>query len=311
MKKPESHPDRDNKGETFPLNLSKGLPAFLNGKDPLGTLLKYPTLSKKEMQDLFIALGDSSGEKGEAIKGRLIMGNLKLVASAVISKGVLPSSFKSNINSEIFDDAFSNGLIGLIEAINEYDLSKGVEFSSFAKWKIQSKVNSTITSETNIIKLPPDVIISSGRLKQKEIEFSDEFERDPTEEELASYAEISLAKLHKLQRYASRVESLDSPSFLSGEGNSLRGDSVAAEAINDPRYFMMGFGDKQIEEMMNECLDQKEKDVITRYFEIGASKGKKETLKAIAESYGVSPERIRQIKEEALVKLGKEVERNR
>lgn len=199
----------------------------------------------------------------------------------------------------ILPDLINEGNLGLIKAAKRFDETRGFKFISYAVWWIRQSIMQAIAEHARIVRLPVNQIGSLAKINKAFSKLEQEFEREPSLEELAEITELTVDKISDAFRISTRQVSVDAP-LLNGEDNSLL-DVIQNKEVKQADTIMMNQSlKKEIEKSLN-ILDDKEKDVITLFFGLEADQAC--TLEEIGEKYDLSRERVRQIKEKALKKL--------
>lgn len=275
---------------------------------------KYPILTKEEENRLGLLmekgriaeaslLKDKDNltlkqeiEEGREAREKLITSNLRLVVN-------IAAHYKRN--DVPFADLIQSGNEGLIRAVDKFDYSRGFKFSTYATWWIRQAVMKAIEDSKAAIHIPSHKAQDLARLKKNRYELAQKLNRDPSDQELIeAYPEWDEDTIKELDVFAKApcVSLNDTIKDGDGEDNSEIEDLVPdKESEVDIRKPL------ELEDTINElkkglnALTSQERDVVTRVF--GIEGKEKETGEEIAKSYGVSRERIRQIKERALHKM--------
>ncbi len=197
-----------------------------------------------------------------------------------------------------FEDLINEGNLGLIRAVNTFDESRGFKFISYAVWWITQRIRTAIQKTGRVVRLPSHVTESMGKLYRESLKLEQEFEREPTTEELAEISDTTIKWIEDLVQAYSGPVSLE---------DSSEADRPLIEYLisSDPRPEMQLMQDSLKKEISNlvKKLKEREKQVLTEYYGLGEDDPK--TLEQIGEMLDLSSERIRQIKERALQRLRK------
>jgi RNA polymerase primary sigma factor len=229
-------------------------------------------------------------EAGQASRERLGRANTRLVVS--IAKRYRGSGIP-------FTDLIQNGNVGLMRAVDRYDYRTGNRFSTYATWWIRQAVTRSLANQGRIIRIP---VHTGGRMR-KMAQVAQRLEKEqgerPTPEEVAAEMDESPEKVRQMMRWATRPISLELP--VGEEGDAELGDFIAAEEMAGPE-------ERTDAQLLNETVDRLLKELSPREARVlrlryGLEDGKTRTLKEIAEKFGLSRERIRQIEREALAKI--------
>ena len=257
------------------------------------SLEKYLSdIAKEEMisPDEEILLAKKIREGDEVALDRLTRANLRFVVSVA----------KQYQNQGLtLPDLINEGNLGLIKAAKRFDETRGFKFISYAVWWIRQSIMQAISEHARIVRLPVNQLGSLTRINKAFTKLEQEFEREPSLEELAAITELTVDKISDAFRISTRQVSVDAP-LLNGEDNSLLDVIQNKEVVQADTLMMNQALKKEIERSLN-VLDEKEKDVISLFF--GLESDESCTLEEIGEKYDLSRERVRQIKEKALKKL--------
>jgi len=195
-------------------------------------------------------------------------------------------------------DLINEGNLGLIKAGQKFDETRGFKFISYAVWWIRQSIMQAVAEQSRIIRLPLNQVGSLNKMRKAFAEFEQENERKPTPEELAKKLELPVDKVADTLRVSGRHVSVDAP-FVDGEDNSLLDVLVNSDSPNADRDLMMESLGKEISRALA-TLTERESDIITQFFGIGCQEM---TLEEIGERFGLTRERVRQIKEKAIRRL--------
>lgn len=240
---------------------------------------KSTALSSKEEASL--AKRIKNGDK-KAIE-ELVNANLKFVIS--IAKEYQGQGLP-------LSDLISEGNYGLVKAATRFDYKRGFRFISYAVWWVRQSILQSLNDNARMVRLPANVINKISKLNKEISKFEFANEREPMNGEMSD-DDIEFSLL-KNQRCASLNE------HINEEGDELI-DLIAGEVPDDDRIEI----DERIKNELNKTLsilDERERTIIQCYFGIDIN-SEAMTLEAIGERYGLTKERIRQIKEKAIRKL--------
>lgn len=197
-------------------------------------------------------------------------------------------------------DLINEGNLGLIKAAQRFDETRGFKFISYAVWWIRQSILQALAEQSRIVRLPLNKVGSLNKINKAFSKLEQEFEREPSAEELAEILEINTEEVETTLGVAARHVSMDAP-FVDGEDNSLLD---VLENINTPGT------DTHLEyreSLRNEIerslstLTDRQADVIKLYFGIGVDHPM--SLEDIGDKFGLTRERVRQIKDKAISKL--------
>ncbi len=195
-------------------------------------------------------------------------------------------------------DLINEGNLGLIKAGQKFDETRGFKFISYAVWWIRQSIMQAVAEQSRIIRLPLNQVGSLNKMKRAFAKFEQEHERKPSPEELAEILELPVDKVAETLRASGRHVSVDAP-FVDGEDNSLLDVLVNNDSPNADRALMMESLGKDIDRALA-TLTERESDIIILSFGIGCQEM---TLEELGERFGLTRERVRQIKEKAIRRL--------
>jgi RNA polymerase primary sigma factor len=196
-------------------------------------------------------------------------------------------------------DLINEGNLGLIKAARRFDETRGFKFISYAVWWIRQSILQALAEQSRIVRLPLNQVGSLNKINKAYSKLEQEFEREPTAEELAELLDLPQDKITDTMKVSGRHVSMDAP-LASGEESTLmdvivNGDSPRADAtlINESLS-------KEIDRALS-TLTERERDVVKLFFGIGINHGL--TLEEIGAKFDLTRERVRQIKEKAVRRL--------
>jgi RNA polymerase primary sigma factor len=195
-------------------------------------------------------------------------------------------------------DLINEGNLGLIKAAEKFDETRGFKFISYAVWWIRQSVLQALAEQSRIVRLPLNQVGSLNRINKAFSKFEQEYERTPTPEELAETLEVTKDKITDTLRISGRHISVDAP-FVEGEDNSLLDVLVNSDSPKADKALLIESLIKEIERSLSTLTDR-ERDIVRSFFGIGCQEM---TLEEIGEKFGLTRERVRQIKEKAIRRL--------
>jgi RNA polymerase primary sigma factor len=195
-------------------------------------------------------------------------------------------------------DLINEGNLGLIKAAEKFDETRGFKFISYAVWWIRQSILQALAEQSRIVRLPLNQVGSLNKINKAYSKFEQENERKPSPEELADQLELPADKVADTLRVAGRHISVDAP-FVEGEDNSLLDVLVNNDSPNADRALINESLACEIERALA-TLTERESDIVKLFFGIGCQEM---TLEEIGERFGLTRERVRQIKEKAIRRL--------
>ena len=197
-------------------------------------------------------------------------------------------------------DLINEGNLGLIKAAQRFDETRGFKFISYAVWWIRQSILQALAEQSRIVRLPLNKVGSLNKINRAFSELEQEFEREPSSEELAELLDIPTEEVETTLGVAARHVSMDAP-FVEGEDNSLL--DVLENSKTPLTDSKLEYGEslrREIERSLGTLTDR-QCDVIKLYFGIGVEHPM--SLEDIGEKFGLTRERVRQIKDKAINKL--------
>lgn len=195
-------------------------------------------------------------------------------------------------------DLINEGNLGLIKAAEKFDETRGFKFISYAVWWIRQSILQALAEQSRIVRLPLNQVGSLNKINKALSKFEQENERMPSPEELSEILDIPRDKIADTLRVSGRHVSVDAP-FVDGEDNSLLDVLVNTDSPNADRGLVNESLNKEIERALA-TLTERERDIVKYFFGIGTQEM---TLEEIGEHFGLTRERVRQIKEKAIRRL--------
>ncbi|MDP4239205.1 MAG: RNA polymerase sigma factor RpoD/SigA [Bacteroidota bacterium] len=196
-------------------------------------------------------------------------------------------------------DLINEGNLGLIKAAEKFDETRGFKFISYAVWWIRQSILQALAEQSRIVRLPLNQVGSLNKINKAFSKFEQENERRPSPEELADVLDIPVDKIADTMKVSGRHISVDAP-FVEGEDNSLLDVMINDDSPNADRVLINESLSKEIERVLAFTLSDRERDIVKKFFGIGVTEM---TLEEIGDEFGLTRERVRQIKEKAIRKL--------
>ena len=258
--------------------------------DPVRMYLKEIGQIKLLSMEEELELADRILAGDETAKTVLAEANLRLVVSIAkryVGRGML------------FLDLIQEGNIGLMKAVDKFDVSKGYKFSTYATWWIRQAITRAIADQARTIRVPVHMVETINKLARVQRQLTLELNREPSEEELAKKMGISVDKIRDIYKISQEPVSLETP--IGEEEDSHLGDFVPDERNMSPEEYATNEMLKdEISEVLLTLTEREEKVIRLRF---GLEDGKSRTLEEVGQMFGVTRERIRQIEAKALRKL--------
>jgi len=195
-------------------------------------------------------------------------------------------------------DLINEGNLGLIKAAEKFDETRGFKFISYAVWWIRQSILQALAEQSRIVRLPLNQVGSLNKINKAFSKFEQEHERKPSPEELADTLELPADKVADTLKVSGRHISVDAP-FVDGEDNSLLDVLPNTDSPNADKKLIMESLSREIDRALA-TLTERESDIIRLFFGIGCQEM---TLEEIGERFGLTRERVRQIKEKAIRRL--------
>ena len=196
-------------------------------------------------------------------------------------------------------DLINEGNLGLIKAAQRFDETRGFKFISYAVWWIRQSILQALAEQSRIVRLPLNKIGSINKINKKYAELEQLNERAPSAEEIAQELDMTEEDVKESLKNSGRHISMDAP-LVEGEDSNLYDVLKSGESPNPDRELMTESLRIEIERAL-QTLTPREADVIRLYFGLGGQHAM--TLEEIGETFDLTRERVRQIKEKAIRRL--------
>ena len=256
------------------------------------SLEKYlQEISKEEMisveEEVELAQRIRKGDR-KALE-RLTRANLRFVVSVA----------KQYQNQGLsLSDLINEGNVGLIKAAEKFDETRGSKFISYAVWWIRQSILQAIAEQSRIVRLPLNQVGSVNKINRMLSKFEQENERRPSVEEISQEINLPEEKVDEAMSANTRHVSVDAP-FADGDEGSLLDVLVNDSSPMADRQLVIESLQAEIKQALK-MLNERERNVVEAFFGIN---GPELTLEEIGEKYGLTRERVRQIKEKAIRRL--------
>lgn len=251
----------------------------------LKDISKYPLLTVEEEKE--VATKAAAGDK--KARDTLVKSNLRFVVSCA----------KQYQNQGLpLIDLINEGNLGLIKAAAMFDVTRGFRFISYAVWWIRQAILYSLSGQSRIIRLPVNQIHTINKISKATQEFEKKYERTPSYLELEKLTDIQADKIDSIINSNNRIVSVDTPFKSEEEGTLI--DII--QNYNSPKAdlnLIKESEDKNIELILNKLSDR-EHDILIMFFGLGCYQM---TLEEIGRKFGITSERVRQIKEKAIRSL--------
>lgn len=253
-------------------------------------------ISKMEMvtpeEEVLLAKQIKSGDE-KALR-RLVNANLRFVVS--VSK-----QYQNQGLSLV--DLINEGNMGLIKAAKRFDETRGFKFISYAVWWIRQAILHALAEQSRVVRLPSNKIGAINKINKIKGILEQEYERPPTDEEIAEEMDLSVDEIKKLLSTAKKHLSMDAP--LSGDDSEEYNmyDVLHNDEDTNSDKEVLGVSLRQEIKNMLSLLTKRESQILTMYF--GLERKPPLTLEEIGLELELTRERVRQIKQRALARLKK------
>lgn len=231
-------------------------------------------------------------KKGDQIAlEKLVNANLRFVVS--VAKQYQNQGLTLN-------DLINEGNVGLVKAAQKFDETRGFKFISYAVWWIRQSIMQALAEQSRLVRLPLNKVGSLSKIKKAMIQLEQEYDREPSLEELSIFLQIPQREIEQTLKLSSRHTSLDAP-LIEGESSSL--SDVLQNDNADFADSHLEYVDSLRKEMDRSLstLTFRQREILKLYYGIGLENPM--SLEDIGEELGITRERVRQIKDKAIIRL--------
>ena len=251
-------------------------------------------LSKKSAEETLWNQLTAAVEEMVTVREKIVRGNLLLVASIVMQYRCYTASLS-------LLDLMQEGSIGLMRAVEKFDPRKGCKFGTYAYWWIKQGIQRALSQQSHTIRRPDYIRSTRQSITKTKAQLSRELEREPSIQETALAAGIDEERVAEILQSARRAIPLDSPSFESTDAPLV--DMLADESQATPEEELLRRSNREsLEKVLNTLTPREQLVIQLRY---GLSDDTEHSLAGIGRRLGVTRERVRQIRDDALGKLRK------
>jgi len=295
-------------------------PPFRDGALPSGSALAEPTSEMEEASadpprsDMFqiylreigqvklltreeeIALAERIQHGDKEAREQMIKANLRLVVRIARDYEGLGVPLL---------DLISEGNIGLMKGVERFQPTKGAKLSTYVAWWIKQSIKRALSNQSKTIRLPVHVTHKVSHIRKAAIKLRAMLDREATDEELADNLDLNPRRIRQYREASRAPIYLDSP--INGEDSMTLSETVADENGAAPFDELVQDNDNDMVHEVLATLDEREARILAMRF--GLDDGRPKTLESVADKFGVTRERIRQIQEQALEKMRERIEK--
>jgi RNA polymerase primary sigma factor len=245
----------------------------------------HPLLTAAEEVELAQAI-----ERGDLqAKERMINSNLRLVVS---------QARRYQGHGLSMEDLVQEGMLGLIRAVEKFDWRRGFKFSTYGTLWIRQAIQRGLQNHGRTIRVPVHVAQRQVKVRKIESELNTKLSREPTDEEIAAVAELTVEEVNELRELSRGLASLDQP--VSDDGDTALGDLLATDRLEPMQEVANADRDRRVNDLVAQ-LPEGERNVLRLRF--GLAGDDERTLTQTGRELGISAERARQLEESGLRRL--------
>jgi len=232
----------------------------------------------------------SDGNEANVARQRMIRCNLRLVIS--IAKRY------SNMGLA-FSDLVEEGNIGLMRAVEKFNPDRGYRFSTYASWWIKQAIMRALSNQGKTIRIPVYMYEIISKWRKVRDGLTQRLNRMPTRKEIAEVMQVPINKIKEIENIAGRPSSLNAPVSLDGTAELI--DVIEDDSSHGPeQQISEALKNERVSKLLN-MLDDREKKILILRFGLGEADT--HTLEEVAQQFGITRERVRQIESVALKKI--------
>jgi RNA polymerase primary sigma factor len=256
---------------------------------------RYELISAEEEVELTARIRDGDMQAME----KLVTANLRFVVSVAKQYQFKGLSLQDLINE---------GNVGLVKAAYRFDLTRGFKFISYAVWWIRQCIIQAIAEQTRIVRLPLNKVASINKVAKAMPILEQEFQREPTDEEIAHLTNMQEQEVSNVRLMRKTQVSFDAPLSSSGDDEFNLYDIMGSTGLPSPDDVLLHTSLSQEIDFALNRLTKRESDIIKMSF--GLNSKPSLSLSEISDQMGITPERVRQIKQTGINKLKRTMSRN-
>ena len=251
-------------------------------------MLSHPILSASEENDLFLKYKNGD----EKAREKIINSNYKLVKT-------IASKYVSRYIS--YDDLFQEGVIGLMKAVSNFDVSRNFKFSTYAIWWIRQVITRYVQNNKSTIRKPAYISEKLSKFKKAEKKLFNTYGRKPTVSELSCELGVSQDEVLEMMEMRDSDSIISLNTIIDDENNKEVGDFIKDEYILEDEV-IKNLSESEIKNIIDKIdLKKREKEII--FLRLGLYDGCNYTLEQVGNKYDITRERVRQIEEKTLKRI--------